>query len=479
MISFVDRVEAFVRDRRLLEPGEHVLAAVSGGADSMALAHVLLALRPRLEIRLTATCIDHGLRPSSGEEAEQVVKWLSDLGLRTERVRLPDLGPGPSLENRARDARRDILEAVAARHGCEKIATAHQAEDAAESLLLHLLRGTGLAGLKGMSPRNGVYVRPLLRESRGEILAYLQERGISHLVDPTNYSLEHTRNRIRHLLVPLLEESFNPEIVASLNRLGEHAATMQDFMDTLVDDILARPAGKEVSPVSALDLTSWGTYHKALKYHALRRFMERQGDSCRELTSVHYQAILELIDDPHGTGKAIHLPGGRRVRRRYNELLLESSSNPSGRAFEDGQHRAGDEAGVNRPPAKERMIALPGITPLPGTDRAVRAEILPSEAIEGLRSKPESACFSWNQVEPPLQARRVRHGDRMIPHGMKGHKKLSDIFVDRKIPRETRSSLWIFEDGRGIIWIPGIATAESTRVSSQTRRVLRLELVST
>jgi tRNA(Ile)-lysidine synthase len=463
-----EKVLAFIRAEDLIRPGERVLAAVSGGPDSMALVGALRAIAPEIRFELEAAHLDHGLRPSSGEEAARVAAWMRDLGIPCAVERARDLRPGPDLERRAREARLGYLERTAAERGCAAIATGHHADDSAESILLHLARGSGLKGLGGIHPRRGPFVRPLLPLRRGQILEILEETGTPHLTDLTNFSLEHARNRVRHHVIPLLESELNPRVVEALLRLGERAAGAQEVLDRAAEALLEGRVREEGAGASVLDLDSWENYHKTLQLYALRRFLKSWDRPGSPPEASHLERLLELIADPRGTGKAVDLPGGLRASRRYGELVVERRGD--GTRERDPRRPSG---------ARARTLRIPGTTTLPEDEgRVIRATLRSPGEVASLDSTPDRACFDAARIRPPVRARPYRRGDRMRPHGMSGRRKLSDLFTDRKVPRKRRAACWVVEDREEIVWVPGVSTSESTRVIPETREVLELEILS-
>jgi tRNA(Ile)-lysidine synthase len=227
-------VRRAIESHGLIEPGDHLLVGISGGADSVALIRCLHRLAPVLGVSLTAAHLDHGLRGTEGKEDLEFVRKLAaslDLAFIGESVDVSRLSTPKNLEERARVVRYEFLNRAARSVDAGKIALGHNRNDQAETVLLHLLRGSGITGFSAIRPRAGNLIRPLLEMPRRNILDYLESLGVPFREDSTNRNLRYRRNRVRHELIPYLEAWFNPQIVASLTRQADMARELNDFLD--------------------------------------------------------------------------------------------------------------------------------------------------------------------------------------------------------------------------------------------------------
>lgn len=271
------KVLRFVEGEGLLRGGERVVVALSGGPDSVALLHVLLELRGALGLEVFAAHLDHMIR---GEESYRdylfVVDLCYELGvpLHAERMPVPDLvGKGESLEECARRVRYGFFERAMARFGADLLATAHHRDDQAETVLHHVLRGTGLEGLRGILPRRDRFIRPLLCASRAEIMGYLEAKGLPFVLDSTNEDPSYTRNRIRKELLPYLERAFNPSVKEALWRLSQLARMHGEIVEELVEAERTR-LFREGDRFALVRSDLYGLARKALRLEALRRTCE-------------------------------------------------------------------------------------------------------------------------------------------------------------------------------------------------------------
>ena len=398
----LNKLERFLREREMVSPGDTVIAAVSGGADSVALLFALYLLKDKLEITLEAAHFNHNLRGAESDADEAFVRQLCD------RYDVPlHVGSGTvtagekGLEAAARDARYAFLQSLPG-----KIATAHTADDNAETVLMHLVRGTGLKGLGGITPIRGRVIRPMLTCTRADVEAFLEEWCLSHIEDSSNNGDAFLRNRLRHHVMPLLKEE-NPRLAENLSRMAlrlredEECLSRQSDFDTL-------------PPVETLK-----SMPPALRSRALEKFLKQSG--VKEPEDKHISAAEELLFSDKPSARAA-LPGGVTIARQYDRLT----------------------ALREEPALKPTELKVPGET-VTGSFR-----ILCSPAKEILNTADTfTVC-----PEGTLTVRSRQSGDRIrLPGGTKSLKKL---FIDRKIPAPERDRIPVLCDEKGILGVYGI-----------------------
>jgi tRNA(Ile)-lysidine synthase len=443
-----EEVYRHIRAHRLIEPGQRLLVACSGGGDSVALLHLLQSLAARLEVEIQAAHLDHGIRPESSRDAAFVASICADWGvpLTSKRLDVPALArqQKSGLEETARLHRRSFLEETAACHSCTGIALGHHRADQAETFLHRLLRGTGASGLAAMHLRQGPYFRPLLTFSRQAILAYLAQNGITYVEDASNNDLCYTRNRIRHQLLPQLSR-YNPRIEEHLERLSFRLAQEEDCWSQLEEEALDR-CGEKLDGELRLSVPALFALHPALRSRVLRRGLGMVRGDVAGLSARHLEGVEKLL-----TGAApqseCHLPGGW-AGRRYQWLWLRQAA-PSYAALE------------------EVVIDGPGIYPLAGGGLQV---LLASQAVG-----EDGHCIELaaTQVEFPLRVRSFLPGDRFRPAGMTGRRKLKNYFIDLKMERQERLRQPLLVMGEEVLWVVGIRRAEGRR-AAKGEAVLRL-----
>ncbi len=482
--QFLDRFRHATLEAGLLQPGETIAVAVSGGPDSIAMLHALAALNrsDRLEWSLHVAHLNHAIRGDAARaDAEFVAAECRKLELpcTIETEDVPSLARDSrrSMEEAARACRYAFLRRVCEEVGARSVAVAQHADDQVETVLHHILRGTGVRGLGGMAPSRPIapdsdirVVRPMLGFRRAEIVAYLEAEGIPYRVDASNASNDYTRNRLRNVVLPLLREQVNPQVDEALLRLavqsqgwvGEFDAVVaREFESTLV----SRAAGRLVLRVS--ELTARRSWMQAeivrTAWDALTGgdALETEG-SAPQLAFDAIQEVLELARRPE-SGNELHLPADTVVQRRYDELIFRRAdpAEPSPQSLRI-----------------ERTLSVPGRCHLPELGIAIAAEVRERTSgddaanLAGKSSDEES--MDLDRVDDALSVRPPRPGDRMTPLGAPGSKKLSDFFTDAKIPPEERERVAIVCDQSGPIWIVGHRIADRVKLTECTRRVLRL-----
>lgn len=441
------RVREAIRRYGLLDRGDRVVVAASGGADSTALLHALLRLREELGIELVVAHLDHGIRPDSGDDLAFVRAEAGRLGLPFvgERVDVPALARERrlNLEAAARLARRGFLERVAREAGGAKIALGHTRTDLAETVLLHLLRGAGPRGLRGILPSFPPYVRPLILASREEARAFCQGEGIPFRDDPTNEDRRLLRNAIRLEVLPLLSR-LQPRAEEALARAGRLLAEVEEALRWTADLALA-----EASRPEGLDLGLLRGLPRSVQALALRRAAEAAGATLEER---HVAAILDAVAAGRGE---VHLPGGLSARVGSGVLALGPRVLPS----------LGDRV-WELPP--EGDLAVPELGWAFRVARVPRPESL-------VPPSPLVAHLDPGRLAFPLRVRAPRPGDRVRPLGMDGRRRVRDLLLEAGVPRWERARWPLLLDGRGVAWVVGVRTSEDHRVMPEAVEVLRVE----
>lgn len=451
-------VRAWIEKHRLIEPGSTVLAAVSGGPDSMAMLEILAELAPSLEFALAAAYFDHGIRPESAREQRLVERRCAALGipLYTGCGKVPARAKKTrtGLEEAARGARHEFLAALAPRAGAAAVALAHTRDDQVETILHHIIRGTGLRGLAGMPVRRGIIIRPVLACSGEQLRSLCRRRGVRYAIDRSNRDTAFMRNRIRRVLLPLLRRRFNPAVDAALLRLADNAAATTGACEQQVRELFPARGCPDDVQLAADTAAALAEPQLQLLVDLLLR--ERLG-IFQDIDKVHFDAVKSLIRSGR-SGKTLHLPQGLRVTREHGLL----------RFFR--------EAKVAPGPPPDALLPGCGRFSLPGWGLEVRVTAVPAPGGAGAAGT-ETALLAG--VSFPLRVRTRRSGDRLVPFGMTGSRKLSDIMIDRKIPLRERNRVPVFEDRLGIVWVPGVVAAERTRIfeSARAAPAVRLEIL--
>ena len=461
-----------IQGSKLILPGDRILVAVSGGPDSVALLHLLHQLAPEFELYLEVAHLQHGIR---GEEAHTDARFVGDLArelklpFHLKEIDLPQMrrvARRGNLEALAREERYRFLTSVARQRRMSKIATAHTLDDQAETFLMRLLRGAGSRGLGGMAPSRGVkadehrqsedvvIIRPLLAIPKAQILNFLHAKQIAFRIDRTNQDPSLLRNWIRLELLPQLKRRIDANLP---ERLSQQAAIL--YEESLLLERQARAELAKSRSPGGLNRKSFLQQDKALQRLMLRLWIEDTRGHLRGIDFDHIESLLNLIQEGPPQGR-LALPGGWDFVREYERVNLQRLSLNLTRLCYSYDLRIGEalqipEAGLTIQSAR---VCLAG------------AE-LPGSLME--------AVFDLASISEPLTFRNFRRGDRFQPLGMAGHKKLKELFIDKKIPLSVRASLPLLTMVGEILWIPGYGRSDKARIGPQTKTVLRLKAVHT
>jgi tRNA(Ile)-lysidine synthase len=460
MHSLPRRVRRTIRLRGLIGEGDRVAVALSGGPDSVGLACVLRVLEAKASWRLAGLIhVNHGLRGPESDGDEAFCRALATrLGLPVEVVSVDVRGRvrdhRQSIEAAARVERYQAFEAAAGALDATLVATGHTRDDQAETVLLRLFRGAGGRGLSAIRPRRGIYVRPLIDTRRPEVLSFLVELGQDWRDDSSNLDMAIPRNRLRHTLLPAIARDW-PGGVAALARFAELAADDEQFLADTAAEV--RPAVALPGPrgVQVIDVRGLNPLPPALSRRIVRGAIEASGGwaSFRDVEAVRR---LARADKPLG-----HLDLDRVTVERTGAAL---------RFF-------GHQAAVVGVRAFEYPLSVPGRAEIAETGAVVLASFsrgttgTPLSGDGGTKAMLQAAA-----VTPPFVVRNRRPGDRIHPFGAPGSRKLQDVLVDRKVPRDQRDAVPLVVDGEGrIVWVVGVTIAEPCRVTAPERGMVILE----
>jgi tRNA(Ile)-lysidine synthase len=454
----------------LIADGDCILVGVSGGPDSVALLHLLAARAPAGRLRLGVAHLDHALRPESGRDADFVRNMAAGLGLEVHLERVEVAGVQRqshlSLEEAARQARYDFFQKTAALHGFAKVALGHHADDNAETLLVHLLRGSGRLGLGSIRAiREGVYIRPLIGATRRDIEQYLRIRELPFLTDRTNADTAILRNRIRHRLIPLLERDYRPGVRAVLSRTAEVLAAEEAWLEEFLKPVMERMItgrSTERLTLSAVDL---GELPDAAARRIVRTALRCVQGDLRCIGFVHVEQIIRL-SRRRGEAGPLHLPGDVRVRIDQAELVFERRA--ANLVSEPSRASPGDY---------EYRLSGCGVLTIRETgDRISLSEMPRAALVDPKAVEPYTAFLDRDTVQFPVTVRNRRPGDRFSPLGAGGTQKLKKFFSDHKVPAAARRRCPLLVSGSRILWVAGYRIDQQARVGFHTRSVLKAEI---
>jgi tRNA(Ile)-lysidine synthase len=473
-----ETVAGFIRRHRLFAGAGRILLAVSGGADSIALLHVLLALKAqgRIESDLVCAHINHQLRGAASDADEQfVVEQASRLGLavvtRAVEVRECARRQRLSLETAARQLRLASLAETAHSRQCTWIGTGHQKNDNAETILQRLLRGTGFRGLAGIRPRRPFddlwLASPLLCATRIEIGEYLKKRDLPWREDATNVDVAYTRNYLRHRLLPSLQQASRGDLIEELYELAASGQRLCDRVEREAEQAwpkLIEPTADEI----VIQASGLAALPELVAVELIRQAAAGLTTGTGELTEPHYRAILELARRSPG-GKRLSLPRGLVVRYERGRLVLSKGR-------EVGCAPAIGETARGTHPTAPAVLAMPGRTQFAG--REIEARILQCDEVDVEKltgdKGPFIEYFDLDRVKLPVMVRTRRPGDRLQPLGMADEKKVGKFLTTAKAPRDLRERILILADREKVIWVYPVRISEQAKITDGTHRVLQL-----
>jgi len=452
-IILLRRVVHTIERHRMFTPGDRVAIAVSGGADSVCLLHVLLALAPDWHLTLSVLHVNHNLRGDASRADADFVRSLA-VGLN-----LPftlhdlDLATSPgNLEQSARNARLAFFHRHLAGGLATRIALGHTRSDQAETVLFRFLRGSGATGLAAIRPVTGRgIVRPLIEIDRPEIARFLRDRGIPWREDATNATLDFARNRIRHQLIPQLASEWNPALVETLAHTADLSLAEEVYWQAEID----RLAGLHLThqgPAIRMSAAALAALPLAAARRLVRHAIQLASGGRQAGDFRHIAAVLALAARPQGTGRT-QLPG-LEVRRSFDWLRFASAA-----------------------PAYAYSLCppVPGITRIPGTDLAISLELLENSDTTPSRDNvynSEMGCLDWNRLSGPLELRNWRPGDQYQPMGIPAAKKIKTLFQQARIPVWERAQWPVLTDAESIVWARRFGTATAVTAGIGSSRVL-------
>ena len=490
-MNLTTQVREFVRRHDLLTEGDGVVVGVSGGPDSLCMLHHLVGLQTEYRLRLHVAHLHHGAR---GEEADADAAYVADVARQHQlpatiaRRDVPGTAKAHKLafEEAARRVRYAFLAHVAVEAGATRIAVGHNADDQAETVLMHFLRGAGPAGLRGMLPVTPLtsyrtlesisefelpsaqlsVIRPLLGTSRAEIERYCAENDLQPRFDRSNLDTTFFRNRLRHELLPILE-TYNPNIKKRLNHTAQLIAADYARLEQLRDWAWGEIVLEESDVCVAMDLVSWKAQLLSTQRALIREAAYRLRPQTRDVSFVHVENAVR-IGLEGTTGSRATLPDGLEVVLGYDRLVVAQKGYkqpPEGPSLEKGV---------------EIAVSLPGVTPVGTGEWAVEATLLDDWSGEKLEANPDrwTAYMDAALVKQPLILRPRRTGDRFCPQGMAGHAPtLNEWMTNAKVPLAWREQLPLLLAGEEIVWVCGWRVSESVVVGPSTCQVVRFRFL--
>lgn len=492
-LDLLDQVAAYCQKNDLLTQGDKVVVGVSGGPDSLCLLHVLTKICHTLKLAPpTVAHLNHQLRSSASDDEAKFVQDIAN------QWQLPFFGESRSvadyarrkklsIEEAARQLRYAFLKEVATKIEATKIAVGHNADDQAETVLMHFLRGSGLTGLRGMLPQISIaaisspaedkadlslalapsLIRPLLDTPRQAIEEYCQVNKLEPRYDTSNQDTTYFRNRLRHELLPQLEQ-YNPNIRQLLNRTAKIIAADVELIELQIDQIWPLIIAVDEEQQIGFQREVWLNLPVGLKRAILRRAIDQLQDNLLNIGFEHIDNVITTLERGQ-TGASITLPGELMVRLDYQTVTIGFQQQ-----IEQSLNLAGPQLLTDQP----LTVKFPGVTVLPATNWQLRAEVQSIESSTWERIKQVDRWETFVDaalVKEPVMLRTRQPGDRFYPLGLGGQKKIKDFMIDAKIPEAHRNQIPILVSDETILWLCGYRLGDRFKVTPNTLQVIHFK----
>ncbi|TCO71354.1 tRNA lysidine(34) synthetase TilS [Marinisporobacter balticus] len=449
-----------IEKNRMIEKGEGIVIGVSGGPDSISLLHLLWRIKETYRVNLYVVHLNHQFRGKEADsDADYVKIFCEKLGIKSfifsKNVLKYSKEKAITFEEAGREIRYHLFDQVMKETKSKKIAVAQNMDDQAETVLMRLMRGAGLEGLGAIDyVRDEKIIRPLLNISRQEIEAYCEENSLYPRTDKTNLEAVYTRNRIRLELIPYIEKHFNVNIKETLARTANLLKEDKDFINLAVKQEYESIAKKTISEIR-MDKGEFLKKHRAIQKRILREaILELSGD-LKNVQNKHIEGLIKLIQNGH-VGASLDLPKGLVAIRAYTNFCISKRKREIERKDFEYNINVGETLNIKE------------------LNADIKATIVEQGDSKIIEKKEYKQSFDWCKFKNNLILRNRRAGDRFIPLGMQGSKKLKDFFIDEKIPRDIRDQIPLVCDGDEIIWIIGYRMSENYKVDEDTQEKLVL-----
>jgi len=462
----LEQVRRTIDRYRLLDKGDRLVIGVSAGVDSMVLLHLLSAYRQEFDLSLIVAHVNHGLRPEESEKEMELVKKESErLGFTFEygqfNVKEFQKVGGISLQDAARRIRFHFFNVLLQKYNANKIALGHHADDQVETVLLRLMRGSGLKGLKGMLPiREGRVIRPLLEVWRREIESFAEEMKIPYLLDSSNLKKNYLRNQLRLSLIPLIEKEYQPNFKKIVLKTSTILREENDYLERETEESYQKIV-REGKETLSFRFSEYQSLHPAIQWRIIQKMLRRiyTGEMILEEREwLEVSQIYKKLEQP-SPSFLLELPHGVCLEKRYDLVLMKKEW-------------------VKQIPPFEVELISPGRTYIEEIEKEVMIEETSrNDKFKDLYGLPNVVLLDYQNLQFPLKIRNFRPGDRFQPLGVKGTQKLKEFFIDHKIPKFERPRIPLLISGEMIAWVVGYRIDERVKITENTQKVLKVKVM--
>ncbi|MBE6050826.1 MAG: tRNA lysidine(34) synthetase TilS [Clostridium sp.] len=453
----------YIEDNSLIKEGDGIVVGLSGGPDSVCLLHLLCSIRERMNIKIAAAHINHMIRGKEADKDEEYAKELCErLGVKFFSLRkdVEKYGKekGLSSETAGRDVRYNFFNKVKGEMGYQKIATAHNANDQAETILMRIMRGTGLEGLGGIPvKREDKYIRPILFMKREEVEYYCESNKLNPRIDATNLEKLYSRNKVRLDILPYMKENFNKDVVEAINRMALLLQEDNDFILKQVDKYYSETC--VVKKHRVVIKKEVFNLEKSIINRIIRKAIKEVNGDKYDVEMKHIQEVVALqkLDG----NKRIDLPGDIYAENIYGDINIKVKSIANEEVQEEIKMNKNDVLG------KEIKYK----------DYLFRFRLLENEKDINLNKNPNTRYFNYDLISDNIIIRNRKNGDKITPIGMRGSKKLKDLFIDMKIPKEERDLIPIVQFDEDIAWVFSVKLSDKFKVTRDINQILEVSVI--
>lgn len=454
------KVMSYIKDNNLIRSGDKILVALSGGPDSVCLLNILYNLKDKLDIEIGAAHLNHLLRDKDAFEDEEYVKKLCEelnIPCFVKRVDINKYSKEKKMssEMAGRDARYNFFDEIIQDYGYNKIATAHNANDQAETILFRLMRGTGIEGLCGIKVSRDRIIRPILCLSRKEVEEYIDINNLNPRIDKTNFEKIYNRNKIRLDMIPYIKENFNEDIIQTLNRMSVLLQKDNEFIEksaiSFYEKYCIQQSDYFIIKKEVFDK------HEAVVTRVIRYALTNFSKIHYDFEMKHIYEIFSLAKN--NSGKIIDLPNKIYAENIYGDIYIKERKNNNNSDVKQEITISKDEINGKKINFKNEVIEF---------------SVINNDLSLNLKKNKLIKYFDFDKINNFISLRNRKNGDKIIPLGMNGSKKLKDIFIDMKIPKEERDCTPILCFDENISWIVGIRVSEEYKITNKTKNILKV-----
>lgn len=450
----LDKVLNYVKRYSMIKDGDKIVVGFSGGPDSTALLHILIQLKSIFNIEIFAVHINHMIRDEEAFRDEEFARdFCKKFGVPFYSFRIDVLSlakdKGLSSEEAGRLVRYECFEKVLKEVGGNKIALAHNKNDQAETMIMKFLRGSGLRGISGIKPIRGNIIRPLLICSREEIEEYCNKNSLNPVIDSTNREAIYLRNKIRLELIPYIKENINENIIDNLFKSSEILRDEDEYIE-----MEAIKAYESVKADEGISISKFKKLNIAIQRRIIRNMIKDVKGDLNAIENIHVDDCLKLIEKGE-TGKRISLPKKLIAEISYDNFYIKKEKQIEKNGF-------------------EYSIIIPGTIIIDELNLKISAELIKNEG--SLKDSAFIKYFDYDKIKGELIVRNRKEGDFIYPKGLNGKKKIKDLFIDSKIPKDKRDEIPLVALGKEILWVYNIRDTKNYKIDENTKNVLKLKI---